>query len=215
MEQKVEEKIISFSLSEYVPEVSPPVEEVKEKTIEPEPIEPEPVEKEEKVEPVVEETVPEPEVVKELPKPIVKKIVKAKKKTIQKKRIKKKYHKTRVSKKKVSKKRKTKKVTQKKVSSSRKFSAAKKNAFLSQIRTRINKNKTYPRIAQRRGMQGSVHVSFVIKASGNVGNISVKGTKVFHTSARNAVKRAFPINVKNVPLSLPTTVNLTLRYQIR
>ncbi|HHD78967.1 MAG TPA: energy transducer TonB, partial [Epsilonproteobacteria bacterium] len=111
--------------------------------------------------------------------------------------------------------RKTKKVTQKKVSSSRKFSAAKKNAFLSQIRTRINKNKTYPSIAQRRGMQGSVHVSFVIKASGNVGKISVKGPKVFHTSARNAVKRAFPINVKNVPLSLPTTVNLTLRYQIR
>lgn len=242
--QKVEEKTISFSLSEYTPEVTPPVEEVKEETIEsepveevkeetiePEPIEPEPVEevKEETIEPepTKKEEKVEPEVVKELPKPIVKKIVKPKKKTKRKKKIKKKYrkksvikkrvkvNKKSVSKKKLSKKRNTKKVTKQKVSPPRQFSAAKKNAFLSQIRIRINSNKSYPRIAQRRGMQGSIHVSFVLKANGNVGNISVKGPKVFHTSARNAVKRAFPINVKNAPLSLPTTVNLTLRYQIR
>jgi protein TonB len=214
-EQKVEEKIVSFSLSEYIPEVIPPVEEVKEKTIEPEPIEPEPVVEEEKVEPAVKEVVPEPEVVKELPNPIVKKVVKPRKKTTKKKKIKKKHSQKRVSKKKHIKKRKTKKSTKQKAPSSRKFSTAKKNAFLSQIRTRINRNKTYPRIAQRRGMQGSVQVSFILKSSGNVGNISLKGPKVFHTSARNAVKRAFPINIKNVPLSLPTTIHLTLRYQIR
>jgi len=215
MEQKVEEKIISFSLSQYIPEVTPPVEEVKEETIESEPIEPEPVVEEEKIEPIVEESVPEPEVVKVLSKPTVKKVVKSKKKHVKKKKTKKKHVKKRVNKKKFNKKRKTKKATKQKASSSHKFSAAKKNAFLSQIRTRINRNKTYPRIAQRRGMQGSVHVSFVLLASGNVGNIRLKGPKVFHTSARNAVKKAFPINVRNIPLSLPTTVNLTLRYQIR
>ena len=220
MEQKVEEKIISFSLSQYIPEVTPPVEEVKEETIEPEPIEPEPVVEEEKIEPIVEEVVTEPIVAKPLPKPIVKKVVKPKKKRIKKKKIKKKHVKKRVSKKKFTAKRKTKKninqkATKQKASSSRKLSAAKKNAFLSQIRTRINRNKNYPRIAQRRGMQGTVKVRFTILANGHVSNIVISGKKVFFSSARSAIKKAFPINVKNAPMSLPETVNLILNYQIR
>ncbi|HFQ61405.1 MAG TPA: energy transducer TonB [Epsilonproteobacteria bacterium] len=215
MEQKVEEKIISFSLSQYIPEVIPAVEEVKEETIEPEPIEPEPVVEEEKIEPIVEESIPEPEVVKVLPKPIVKKVVKPPKKRVKKKKTKKKYVKKRVSKKKFNKKRKTKKATKQKASSSRKFSAAKKNAFLSQIRTRINRNKNYPRIAQRRGMQGTVKVRFTILANGHVSNIVISGKKVFFSSARSAIKKAFPVNVKNAPMSLPETVNLILNYQIR
>ena len=49
-------------------------------------------------------------------------------------------------------------------------------------------------------MQGKVNVKFTILSSGKVGNISVSGPKVFHNSARNAVKSAFPINAKNAPL---------------
>ena len=203
--EKPQEKKLSFSLSEYTPEVLPPVEEpVKEEIVEPEPPEPEPV-VEEKIEPIVEEVVPEPIVAKPLPKPIVKKVVKTKKKHVKKRVIKKRLHK----------KRTTKKATKQKASSTQKFSAAKKNAFLSQIRTRINKNKTYPRIAQRRGMQGTVKVRFTILANGQVNNISVRGPKVFQRSAKNAIKKAFPISTKNAPFSLPTTVNLTLRYQIK
>ena len=214
--EKPQEKILSFSLSEYTPEVVPPIEEpIKEEMIEPEPPEPEPIVEEEKIEPIVEEVVPEPIEAKPLPKPIVKKVVKPKKKRIKKKKIKKKPIKKRVSKKKPHTKRKMKKVTKKKVSSSRKFSAAKKNVFLSQIRRRINKNKTYPRIAQRRAMQGTVKARFTILANGNVGNIVVNGPKVFQRSAKNAIKKSFPISVKNAPLSLPTTVNLSLRYQLR
>jgi len=64
-------------------------------------------------------------------------------------------------------------------------------------------------------MQGKVKVRFTILANGNVGHISVKGPKVFHNSARYAVKKAFPISTKNAPISLPTSVNLTLHYQLR
>ena len=196
-EQKPKEKIINFTLSEYVPEVMSPVEEI---------VEPEP-------EPIVEEVKPEPVVKKIVPKskPIVKK--KIVKKVKKKKRVVKK--KKRV-KKKVSKKRsKQKKSNKKRVSSKTKTSLAKKNRFLNQLRAKINKNKNYPRIAQRRGMQGSVKVKFTILANGRVSNIRVTGKKVFHKSARKAIQKAFPIKVKSAPLSLPTTVNLTLRYQIQ
>jgi len=216
-EQKPQEKIITFTLSEYVPEVIPPVETpVEEPTVE-EVVEP--VIEEEPVveEPVIEEVVPEPIIEKVIPKPVVKKIVqkkiikKVKKKVIKKKRVKKKSVKKRVTKRKST----TKKASRKKRASKRQASPAKKNAFMSHIRAKINKNKAYPRIAQRRGMQGSVKVRFTILRNGHVSNIKITGKKVFHKSARKAIQKSFPINAKSAPLSLPQTVNLTLRYQIQ
>ena len=126
------------------------------------------------------------------------------------------------TKKKKPKKKKTKKKTVKKKQPSQKASVrkskrspAEKNLFLSKLRTKINKHKSYPRIAQKRGMQGSVKVKFTILSIGKVGNISVSGPKIFHKSARNAVKSAFPIDTKNAPISLPSSINITLRYQMR
>jgi len=217
-EQKPQEKIISFSLAEYEPEVIPPVEEpiiepiekIEEPVDEVEPIveAPEP--------PVVEEVIPEPIVEKIVPKPLP--VVKKKKikKRVKKKKIsKKKKTKKRVVKKRVRKKTTSKKTARKKAVAKKQASPAKKNRFLNQLRAKIDRYKTYPRIAQKRGMQGSVKVRFTILASGRVGTINVSGKKVFYSSARNAVKKAFPISPKNAPFSLPTTVNLTLRYQLR
>ena len=207
--QKPQEKTISFSLASYEPERTPPVEEpVKEEpVVEPvEEIEPEKEEPAPKEAAVVEEVIPEPVIEKIIPKakPIVKKIVK--KKIVKKKHVKKKRAKKKTVK---------RKVRTKKSSSRKKASPAKKNKFLNQLRAKISRNKTYPRIAQRRGMQGSVKVRFTILRNGSVSNIRITGKKVFHSSAKSAVKKAFPVNTKNAPLSLPTTVNLTLRYQIR
>jgi len=95
------------------------------------------------------------------------------------------------------------------------YSAAAKNHFLAQIRQRINSHKSYPRIAQRRGMQGSVRVRFTILPNGKASNIQLTGSKIFLVSARNAVKAAFPVPVTQVPMHLPATVNLTLRYRLR
>ncbi len=201
--QKEKDQVINLSLSQFIPEVieQPVVEE----EIEPEPepeeepiveeiIEPEPEE------PVVEEIIPEP-VVKPIPelKPVIKKV---KKKPKPKKIVKKK------------KKRKVKKSSSRRATSSR-VNPNKKSQFLARIRAKINRAKSYPRIAQKRGMQGTVKVRFTILKSGRVGSISVSGPKVFHSSAKRAVKKAFPINTKNAPLSLPTSVNLSLRYQLR
>ena len=93
--------------------------------------------------------------------------------------------------------------------------ATKKNRFLAEVRRRIDRHKRYPRIAKRRGMQGAVKVRFTILQNGSVGNIALSGAKLFYASARHAVENAFPVNVKGVPMSLPATVSLTLRYRLR
>jgi len=185
-----QEKVIQMSVTDFMPEVLP-VEEVEEKVEEPK-------EEEKKVEEVVLLPVVETKVV-EKPKP--------KKKTQKKKTVKKK-----IAKKKVVKKKKT---ARKASAQKRKVNPAKVNRFYREIRMKINKYKSYPKIAKRRRMQGTVNVKFTILASGRVSNISISGPKVFHKSARKAVQRVFPVNVKNIPVSLPTTVNVTLHYTIR
>ena len=200
-EKKSEEKSITMCLSSFVPEVLPVIEEpiVEE---EPEIIEEPIVEKEPEIE---EEIVPEPIVEKVIPKPVVVKKVK------KKPEVKKKPKKKKIKKKKASKKQASKKVSARKSKSSK----AEKNKFLANIRAKINKHKSYPRVAKKRRMQGSVKVKFTILRSGKVGNISLKGPKIFHKSARKAVKSAFPVNAKKSPLRLPQSINLTLRYQLR
>ena len=205
--QKEKDKVINLSLSQFQPEVieqpeeelPKPEEPVVEEEPEPEVVEPEPI-----PEPVVEEKpVPEPLVVKKVEKkPKPKKIVKKQKK---KKPVKKRVRK---------KKKKASRASSKRATSSR-VDPNKKSQFLASLRAKINRKKSYPRIAQKRGMQGTVKIRFTILKNGRVGNISVSGPKVFHNSAKGAVKKAFPINVKNAPLSLPTTVNLSLRYRLR
>lgn len=211
-----EEKTLNMALSEFVPEVLPPVEKVEEPVkikpvIEEEPIvEPEAVEEPN----IEEELMPEPIVEKVTALPVVKKVKKKpgiKKKTKKKKITKKKVTKKRVKKKKVKKKQKSQKPAARKS----KASKAAKNQFLAKIRATINKHKSYPKIAKRRRIQGSIKAKFTILSSGKVGNISLFGPKIFHASARKAVKSAFPVNAKKAPISLPQTINLTLRYQLR
>lgn len=203
--QKEKDKTINLSLSQFCPEViEEPLEEKEEPVVEEEP-EPEP--EPEVIEP---EPIPEPPVVveKPVPEPVVVKKVEKKpepKKIIKKKTKKKKVHK---------KKKRASRASSRRATSSR-IDPNKKSQFLASIRAKINRAKSYPRIAQRRGMQGVVKVRFTILRNGHVGNITVKGPKVFHNSAKRAVKKAFPINVKNAPLHLPTTVNLSLRYKLR
>ena len=204
-EKKSEEKTLTMALSAFIPEVLPPVESVAEPVTE-EKI----VDKEEPVvEPEVEkEVIPEPIVEKIIPKPVVQKVKKKPKvqKKIRKKKIKKK-----VKRKRVVEKKPRRKASARRSGSSR----AEKNQFLANIRATINRHKFYPRVAKKRRMQGSVKVRFTILRSGNVGNISLSGPKVFHSSAKKAVQSAFPVNAKRSPVSLPQTINLTLRYQLR
>ncbi len=211
---KSEEKVIQLCMSCFQPEVvtsieqEEQVEEIEQPIVEEEPV----VEKKPVVEPdIIKEPIPEEEIkIKEevLPAPIIPKVTpnptveEVKKKPEVKKKTKKKTV-------------KENKPRQKASARKAQISPAQENQFFSDIRAKINKHKSYPRIAKKRGMQGTVNVKFTILSSGKVGNISVSGPKVFHSSARNAVQNAFPVDVKNAPISLPTSINIELRYQIR
>lgn len=150
-------------------------------------------------------------------KKIVKKI-KSKKKN-QKTKIKKIHKKTQKKIKQKSTKRKSTKIHKKKRKQTKakkpKNNKAKKNKFLGQLRAKIMANKIYPRMAQRRGMQGTVSVKFTILANGHVSNIRLSGPKVFYKSVRNAIKKAFPISTANKSFTLPLTLNVDLHYRLR
>jgi len=221
-EKEIEEKNFKMQLSSFIPEVIPPIEEVieKEEPIEEqeEPVVKKPIEKpiEEKIppkeipplEPLIEKVIPKPLPVVEKP------IIKKPKQTITKKPVVKKRTKKQKITKKI-KKRTKKKVAKQASSQQRKKSKAAKNRFLAKIRATINSHKSYPKIAKKRHMQESVKVRFTILANGKVSNISLQGSKVFYSSAKKAIMKAFPIKSKHVPVHLPMTLNLTLVYQIR
>ncbi len=95
------------------------------------------------------------------------------------------------------------------------YSATNASRFLYRLKKRINRNKNYPRVARRRGITGSVRVSFTILRNGSVGAISARGPRIFHASAKNAVKRAFPVNPAKASHTLPWQISVLLRYQLR
>ncbi len=210
------EHTVELALSQFAPQAPPsavkaPVQpetlteeetEAKEKPKE-KPLPPKPTE------PIQEEPKPEPvPVLKEVPVP--KPVVKRKQKQVKQKTVAKKH-----TKKKHTKKKKVRQKRRVSGGGSPHYSAAQRNSFLARIRARINRAKSYPRIAQRRGMQGTVKARFTILANGHVSNIVLSGPKVFYHSARKAIESAFPVNVKRATLPLPETVCLSLRYKLR
>ena len=212
--QESKEKVIQLCMSSFKPEPITTVdqeelvEEIEQPIVEEEPV----VEEKPMVEPeIIKEPIPEEEIeVKEevVPEPIVPKVTPkpAAKEVKKKPEVKQKPKKKTV---------KENKPRQKASARKPEFSPAQKKQFLANIRATIDKHKSYPRIARKRGMQGTVTVKFTILSNGKVGNISLDGPRVFHNSARNAVKSAFPVNAKNAPISLPTSISIKLRYQIR
>jgi len=214
-DQKPKADAIELALSQFVPQAAPaaapaPIEEDQPLEEEPEPEE-KPVEKKpevreppkkvpEKIPPQKEEISRQP--VSPKPKPVVTQkhtVKESNKKRIHKKRVKKRvHHKRRIS-----------------GGGTPRYSAAQKNAFLAAIRQKINRAKSYPRVAQRRGLQGVVTVRFTILPNGRVGNIVLSGPRIFYASARKAVESAFPVNPKKATLRLPASVTLSLHYKLR
>ena len=187
-------KTIAMSLNTFQPEV------VEEK---PQPLKEEPTPEPEPEPLPVESPKPAPLVKKEeIKKPEVKKVKEEKPKEKPKK----------AAKKPPVKLQPTEKTDARKSTQIQQSTAAQKNLFLAKVRERINQHKSYPRMAKRRGMEGSVRVDFTILANGTVSDIKVSGPKAFHASAKEAVEKAFPLSVNTLPTTLPQKVSITLHY---
>jgi len=189
-------------------EVLPEEEPIEEKAVEKEPIEKEPVAEEPPPEPVVEPKAVEPIVKRAEPRPVVKPELKKKSpgKIVRKKRHKRKKPAFSKSGKKSS---SPPHRRQRRAHGGSRGSSL----FVARLRAKIDAHKSYPRIARKRGMQGSVRVKFRITATGRLAGLNVSGPRIFINSAREAVKRAFPLSTRDA--SLPLTVNLTLNYHLK
>ncbi len=97
-----------------------------------------------------------------------------------------------------------------------KDTSAAKQAFFSQLRSKIQSRLVYPSAARRRGMQGEVDVRFFLEKHGLIHDISVQsGPSIFHESARLAVASASGIAIPE-PLidAFPTEIRLTLEFTL-
>ena len=191
------------------------------KAPEPEP-EPEPIPEPEPVvepipEPIIEEViVPEPIII---PKPIIKPpTVKPVKKVKKKKKIKKKVKKKKVKKKK-KKKKKVKPSKAAKVSTKAKRSAPKmsKRTYMGKVRRLIERNKRYPRAAERMRQQGTVRIRFTISRNGRISGARVVGSSSHARLNKAALKilrkiGAFPPIPRGLGSSM--TITVPVKYRI-
>lgn len=214
-EQKATDNTICMCLSEFVPEpVVPPKEEPVEEVVE-EPVE-EPIKEEEplKEEPFIEEKPKEEPVIKKEPIIPIEPPKPKPKPEKKKEPVKKKPTPPKPAPKKAAAPKGAAAMAAVKKGTAQKDNVARKNAFLAAIRQKINKNKSYPLIAKRRGMQGKVTAQFTILSNGSVAEIKLSGSKIFHASARQAIQKAFPVNTAGKPFSFPIVVNLSLEYRL-
>jgi protein TonB len=87
--------------------------------------------------------------------------------------------------------------------------------YLEKVKERINKNKSYPRVAQKGNIQGSVKVRFIISPKGKLVSYEImEGKRVFHKSIAKAIERSFPFPVKKEIFSTNLTVKLEVVYKI-
>lgn len=92
---------------------------------------------------------------------------------------------------------------------------AKQNLFIQQLREQIDKNKSYPMTARRRGIEGYVEMRFVLHANGTVDNISfIDGRTIFQNSAHQAIAKSFPVNVEKELFSFPKEFKIKLLYTL-
>ena len=94
--------------------------------------------------------------------------------------------------------------------------AKKKEVFLAHLKKRIEANKRYPKVAQRRGLEATVTTSFIITKEGGVKDITADTPhKIFHKSSVAAIQKAFPLQIRYEGVKLPMQVSLTLAYKLR
>ena len=93
---------------------------------------------------------------------------------------------------------------------------ARQDRFLAHLAERINHNKSYPKSARRRGIEGSVKVGFQLSSDGCVSNITlISGREVFRKSAFEAIAKSFPMEVDTAIFDFPKEFKVALVYVLK
>jgi len=89
------------------------------------------------------------------------------------------------------------------------------NKYYTQIKETINKNKSYPKMAIKRGIEGIVKIQFEISKDGKLLSFNIiEGKRVFKKSISQAVKNSFPLTPPENTLVSNTSLSLTIDYRL-
>ena len=89
------------------------------------------------------------------------------------------------------------------------------NKYYTKIKQTIDKNKSYPKIAVRRGIQGEVKIQFTISKNGELLSFKIlDGKKIFFKSISEAIQSSFPITPPNDIFTSSLDLKLTLHYKL-
>jgi len=89
------------------------------------------------------------------------------------------------------------------------------NKYYSQIKKTIDKNKFYPKMAIRRGIEGEVKIKFCISANGELLSFEIiEGKRVFKKSIAKAIEDSFPLPPPKNTFSNNLDLALTVQYKL-
>ena len=89
------------------------------------------------------------------------------------------------------------------------------NKYYTKIKNTINQNKSYPKIAVKRGIEGVVKITFIISKNGELVSFKIlEGKRVFKKSIIKAIQNSFPIPPPKNLLSSNKSLSLMIDYKL-
>lgn len=88
--------------------------------------------------------------------------------------------------------------------------------YLAKLLAHIESHKYYPRLARKRGIEGGIHVSFLLSPTGAVSAIKIKnGPKILRQAARKAIDAALPLPKPPEPLIKALLVEYRMTFVLQ
>lgn len=92
---------------------------------------------------------------------------------------------------------------------------AEKETYLAKLLKHIEGHKFYPRLAQQRGIEGTVRITFRLLANGEIDQLTVSGGHLLlQQAARAAIQQAVPMLVAPANLRLPFSVSFMMQFRL-
>ena len=96
------------------------------------------------------------------------------------------------------------------------MSEEEKQHYLAKLLAHIESYKYYPRLARKRGIEGGIHVSFLLSPTGAVSVIKIKnGPKILRQAARKAIDAALPLPKPPEPLIKALLVEYRMTFVLQ
>ena len=87
--------------------------------------------------------------------------------------------------------------------------------YIQQLLAHIENHKYYPHAARRRGIEGSINISFMLLANGQVRQLQVTGgPNVLQHATREAMEQAQPLPLPPSGISLPRQIAIAMVYSL-